>query len=154
MAHVLFPGGVRLSTWIVLLVFLALGVRDRRYWWAGAAWIVGFEATFQLSQTITVIRHGGFHPHAWWQPVFVFGLLACGYVFVFYAARYARTSLPILGAALALWGIWLLTGFHVNGHSMVGFDPTAEALNEGAKTLWALAYLVPLLRVSDRVELD
>jgi len=36
----------------------------------------------------------------------------------------------------------------VNEHGLVGLDPTAEALNELAKTLWALAYLVPLLSVT------
>lgn len=47
-----------------------------------------------------------------------------------------------------VWAVWIATGFHVNGHTMTGLDPSAEALNEGAKTLWALAYLVPLMRSS------
>ena len=42
---------------------------------------------------------------------------------------------------------WVATGFHVDSHGMVGFEPSAEALNEAAKTLWALAYLVPLCRL-------
>src|SRR5262249_9579006 len=70
-----------------------------------------------------------------------------GIGFVVYAARHgARPSLPLLAAALAVWVVWIATGFHVNGHTMVGFDPAAEALNEGTKTLWALAYLAPLMR--------
>jgi hypothetical protein len=34
----------------------------------------------------------------------------------------------------------------VNFHTGTNFDATAEALNEVSKTLWALAYFLPLLR--------
>jgi hypothetical protein len=59
-----------------------------------------------------------------------------------------RPSPPLLLAAVAVFLVWCATGFHVNAHAKVGFDPSAEALNEAAKTLWALAYLLPLWRSS------
>ena len=52
---------------------------------------------------------------------------------------------PLVGLTAALWAIWMATGFHFNGHGMTGFSISAELFNETAKTLWALAYLVPLL---------
>ena len=124
-----------------------LGVRDRRYWLAAAAWIGGFEVLYQATVTTKDLIHNGFHPSVWWAPVVVFGVFLLGIGFVVYAGRHgARPSLQLLAAALFVWAVWIATGFHVNGHTMTGFDPTAEALNEGAKTLWALAYLVPLMR--------
>lgn len=143
---ILFPLGVRLSTWAALGVFLVLGVRDRRYWLAAAAWIGGFEVLYQATNTSKDLIDTGFHPSVWWAPVVVFGVFVLGIGFVVYAGRHgARPAFPLLAAALAVWAIWIVTGFHVNGHTMVGFDPAAEALNEGAKTLWALAYLLPLM---------
>lgn len=152
MGSVLFPLGVRLSTWVVLGVFLVLGVRDRRYWWAAAAWIGGFETAYQLTNTLHGLAHSGLHSRAWWPPVVVFGVIACGAIITVYISleKTARPSLPIMAGVIVLWAIWVATGFHVNGHSMVGFDPTAEAINEAAKTLWALAYLIPLLRDPQR----
>jgi hypothetical protein len=46
-----------------------------------------------------------------------------------------------------VFAVWVAAGFHVNVNErgLAGFDPTAEVLNEGSKTLWAAAYLVPLL---------
>jgi hypothetical protein len=146
---IMFPLGVRLSTWAALGAFLVLGVRDRRYWLAGAAWIGGFEVLYQATVTGQELIDNGFHPSVWWAPPVVFGVFALGVGFVVWAARHgARPSLPLLAAALGVWAIWIATGFHVNGHTLTGLDPTAEALNEGAKTLWALAYLVPLMRSS------
>lgn len=144
---ILFPLGVRLSTWAALGVFLVLGVRDRRYWLAAAAWIGGFEVLYQGTNTIKELIDNGFHPSAWWAPVVVFGVFVLGIGFVVYAGRHgARPAFPLFAAALGIWAIWIATGFHVNGHTMVGLDPGAEALNEGSKTLWALAYLLPLMR--------
>ena len=59
-----------------------------------------------------------------------------------------RPSLPLIGLSLLIGAVWLATGFHVNGYDhLAGFDPLGEALNEGAKTAWGLAYLVPLIRL-------
>jgi hypothetical protein len=53
----------------------------------------------------------------------------------------------------------MATGFHLNGHQHGLFslhtriphlDGTAEFFNVAAKTLWALAYLVPLLHRKGR----
>jgi hypothetical protein len=149
MHNLLFPLGVRLSTWAALGAFLVLGVRDRRYWLAAAAWIGGFEVLYQATTTAKELIDNGFHPTMWWAPVVVFGVFALGIGFVVWAGRHgARPSFPLLAAALLVWAVWIATGFHANGHTMIGLDPTAEALNEGAKTLWALAYLVPLMRSS------
>ena len=153
-AHVLFPLGIRLSTWLVLAIFLALGLRDRRFWLAGAAWIGSWEIAYQLSQTTEVLAH--WHGRgSWWAAVIVIWTYACGIVLVLAAARRgARPDLRFIAASVIVWAIWIVTGFHVNGHTMRHFDPTAEALNEAAKTLWALAYLTPLLvRPTGRIDL-
>ncbi len=145
---IMFPLGVRLSTWVALVVFLVLGVRDRRYWLAAAAWIGGFEVLYQASNTTKELIDKGFHPSTWWAPVVVFGVFLLGIAFIVYAGRHgARPAFPLLGAALIVWVTWIATGFHVNGHTTTGLDPAAEALNEGAKTLWALAYLLPLMGI-------
>lgn len=47
-----------------------------------------------------------------------------------------------------LWAVWIAIGLPVNQHTMAGFNPAAEALNEGTKTAWGLAYLWPLLGFS------
>lgn len=144
-ASILFPLGVRLSTWLTLGVFLTLGLRDRRYWLAAAAWMVGFEVAWQATLTSRIIDRGGFHPHAWWQPVFVFGAYALGVTFVVFAAlRGVKPSLPLMAVVAGLWAFWVATGFVSNSHTMIHFDAGAEAVNESIKTLWAVAYLVVL----------
>ena len=147
--EILFPLNVRLSTSLTLLVFLALGMRNRRYWLAGAAWMFGFETLYQASVTGRELLDHGFHPDAWWPPVVVFGTYVLGVAFLIAAARWgARPSLPLVGAALLVWAVWIATGFNVNEHTTTNFDPTAEALNEGAKTLLAAAYIWPLWKAS------
>jgi xanthosine utilization system XapX-like protein len=135
-----------------MAVFVLLGVlRDRRFWLAAAIWLGGFEAVFQFTVGMRLLVHSGFHPDAWWAPVVMFGTLAVGVMCALAAVRIGvRPSLPLLGLTALFWGIWLLTGFHVNEHDMVGFDPVAEALNETAKTLWAAAYLLPLWKATER----
>lgn len=143
---ILFPLGVRLSTWIVLAVFLSLGLRDRRYWIAAAAWMVGFELAWQATLTGRIIDRGGFHPDAWWKPAFVFGAYALAAAFVLMAARHgANPSLLLMGVVAGLWMFWVATGFHSNSHTTPHLDVSAEIMNEMVKTLWATAYLVPLL---------
>jgi len=131
----LFPvGGARLSTVLLLAAFLTLAVarRDHRPAVAAVAWLVGFELLFEATR-----RPDG------WHAVVLIGVAGVGIAAL---ARKGIAPSPLLMAAtLALWAVWLATGFHVNQHTMVGFQPGAEAFNEGAKTLWGAAYLVPLL---------
>lgn len=140
-AAVLFPLGVRLSTWVVLAVFVAVAVR-RDEWppvLAAAAWLTGWEATFQVASFAS-----GNLPVGPVGPTF---LVVVGAVTVPIVTRAGvHPDLRLLGVAFLVFAVWVATGFHVNGHSMVGFDPAAEALNEAAKTLWAVAYLVPFWR--------
>ena len=146
---VLFPLGVRLSTWVALGIFLLFGLRDRRFWLAAAVWLVGFETVFELTSTIELLVHSPIHPDAWWALVVDFAAYALGGAFVYVAARRGILPSPILMAAAAvIWAAWVATGFHRNLHTMTGFDPTAEALNEGVKTIWALAYFLPLWLVT------
>ena len=59
-----------------------------------------------------------------------------------------RPSLPLIGLSLLIGVVWVATGFHVNGYDhLADFNPLGEALNEGAKTAWGLAYLLPLIRL-------
>lgn len=136
----LFPLNVRLSTWVALAVFLLLGRRrGRTPLLAGAAWLTGFEATFQVASLVAR------HPlPAWrWGPFF---LIALGLVVVPLTARRGiRPNLGLMVLAVACWLAWIATGFHVNLHSGATFSPLAEALNEAAKIAWAAAYLWPLL---------
>ena len=53
-----------------------------------------------------------------------------------------------MGAVAVVWIIWVAMGLPVS--RATAFSPTAEALNELAKTLWAVAYLVPLLNPLER----
>ena len=135
-----------------MAVFVVLGsIRDRRFWLAAAIWLGGWEAAFQFTVEMRLLVHSGFHPEAWWAPVVMFGTLAIAAICVLGAVRVGvRPSLPLLGLAAFVWAIWLLTGFHVNEHSMVGFDPLAEGLNETAKTLCAVAYFLPLWKATER----
>jgi hypothetical protein len=132
---ILFPvNGPRLSTDVMLAAFLVLAAwrHDPRPAIAGIAWIVGFENLFEATR----------RPHAWHWTLYV----AVDVVGIAILARKGiRPSPLLLAATLAAWGAWLATGFHVNEHTMVHFQPGAEAFNEGAKTLWAAAYLVPFL---------
>lgn len=142
----MFIGEIRTSTLVTMALFVVLGVvRDRRFWLAAAIWLGGFEAAFQFTVEMRILVHSGFHPAAWWAPVVMFATVGLGVMCVLAALRIGvRPSLPLLGLVAVFWGIWLMTGFHVNEHNMVGFDPVAEVWNETAKTLWAAAYLLPL----------
>lgn len=132
--------GMRYSTWATLAVFTVLTVvrRDRTPLLAAWIWLSGFEATFQA------VSLAAGRP----LPTFRFApavLIAVGAVTAAWSLRYGIVpSSRLMGLAVLLWIAWLATGFHVNdGHAAL--DPLAEALNEGAKTMWALAYFWPLL---------
>jgi len=140
-ATILFPLGVRLSTWIGLATFITFAAfyRDRRFLIAGLVWMTGFEAVYDISSFIA-------NPSHWSLNVFFF---ICSVFTVFWFRNAVLTAdLRLMALVAVVWVVWVATGFHLNGHRMVGFEPSAEALNEGAKTLWALAYLVPLCRRS------
>jgi len=145
MHTVLFPLNVRLSTWVALGVFLLLARRgrDRTPLLAGAAWLAGFEATFQ------VVSLAARHPlPSWkWGP---FALMALGLVVVSLTVRRGiRPNPALMVLAAAFWLAWIATGFHVNLHGGVAFSSLAEAMNEAAKTAWAAAYVWPLWRRRD-----
>jgi hypothetical protein len=132
--------GIRLSTLALLAVFGVLGLKreDRRFWFAAAAWLGGFEVVYQIASVMT-------HPlPAWtWAP---FVLIGIGSTLVVVATvRGVRPSLPLMTLSGIAWAVWLASGFHVNGHTASGFNGSAEIMNEAAKILWGLAYLVPLL---------
>jgi hypothetical protein len=140
-ATILFPLGVRLSTWIGLATFITCAAvyRDRRFLLAALVWMTGFEAFYDISSLIANPSH--------WRLNVLFFICSVFTVFWFRSAI-PKPDLLLMALVAMVWLVWVATGFHVNGHGMVGFEPSAEALNEGAKTLWALAYLVPLRRLA------
>jgi hypothetical protein len=146
MTALLFPFGVRLSTLLTGFAFVSFGAvyRDRRFILAGWAWLTGFEAAFQ--STALVLGHP--LPKGIDGPIFY---VVLGLITVPFALRFwGRPSARLMACVAAIWVIWVATGFHVNEHDMARLNPFAEALNEGAKTLWAVAYLWPLWQLARR----
>jgi hypothetical protein len=142
-AVILFPLGARLSTWIGLAMFIAFaGVyRDRRFLIAALVWMTGFEAFYDMSSLVA-------NPSHWRLNVF---FLVCSlFTVLWFRNAVPKPDLRLMALVAVVWVVWFATGFHVNSHGMAGFEPSAEALNEGAKTLWALAYLIPLYRILGR----
>lgn len=143
---VLFPLGMRLTTWICVAAFVAVAVRrrDSRPLLAGWVWLLGFEAAFDVSRAAT--GH-----NLQWQtrslPVIV-GALTVAWMF-----RYGiRPDRRWLLFTVAVWVVWLASGFNANQHTMADWSWTAEILNVTAKTALAAAYFVPLVvRRSDRL---
>jgi hypothetical protein len=141
-ADILYPNGnARLSTIVALSAFVTFAV-VRRSWLpilACFVWLFGFE----VALNVTVLALG--------RPATLDAIHFIGYFVVslagsvWLAHRRARPVWPLLAGAAAVWIAWVATGFHVNAHTMVGFNALAEAWNEGAKTLWALAYVLPFL---------
>ena len=133
---------MRLSTALGLGAFgtLALTRRDWRPLAAAVMWMCGFEAAFEITPAF---RHdprvGAVHALGW-------GLILGALVTPWLARRGVRPAWRLLLAAFVFFAVWGATGFHVNPHSGVHFDPLAEALNETSKILWAAAYFLPLLR--------
>ena len=153
---VLFPLGVRLSTLVTAAVFVGLAVarRDRLPLLAGFAWLTSFEALFQISSLVVDKLPKG--------PVGAIVFLPLAAAVAWRTRDRVHPDVRLLAVALVPMAVWLGTGFHLNGHTgygmfalhpqITGFDATAEALNELAKTLWALAYLAPLLAVRRRLD--
>lgn len=139
-AAILFPLGVRLSTWLAATAFLGLAAyrRDFRPFLAAVAWIWGFEVVFEM----TSIASG--HHHA--SVAARLGYILVGVPIVVCVTAWVRPDRWLLAAAATCFVVWVATGFHVNGHTTASLDPISEGLNEAAKTLLAVAYLVPLWR--------
>ena len=148
--NILFPFGVRLSTWLGVVAFLcvALARRDRVPLYACLAWLLGFEAAFQIASLAL-----GRLPVGSGGPIFV---VAAGAVALpWLTRRGARPSWWLLAPALALLAVWAALGlpqndaqramFSLHPH-IAHFDATGEVLNEVVKILWALAYFLPLTR--------
>jgi hypothetical protein len=135
----LFLYDMRVSTVVVWLAFVLVGVLShdlKRALLAGMTWLLGWEVAWQLARWLTSDQRG-----LGWTIAF----FAASIAFVLLLQRKAiRPSVPLLGLGLAVGAVWLATGFHINGYNLPHFDPLAEALNEGAKTAWGLAYLWPL----------
>lgn len=135
----LFIAGVRVSTMVTWTAFVFVGVAQhnlKRALLAAAMWLCGWEVAWQFARWLKVAHH-----HASWSLA-IFAALA-GFV-VLLQRRAIRPSLPLIGVALLFSVIWIVTGFHINQHTVTHFDPLAEGLNEAAKTAWAIAYLWPL----------
>ena len=139
-AAILFPFGVRLSTWVAAAAFLALAAyrRDCRPLLAAVAWIWGFEIVFQLT-SIAAEHHDA-------SVAGRLGYILVGVPIIVCVTAWIRPDGWLLAAAATCFVVWIATGFHVNEHTMASFDPIGEGLNEAAKTLLAVAYLLPLWR--------
>lgn len=138
---ILFPFGMRLTTWACVAAFVAVAVRQRnsRVLVAACAWLIGFEAAFDVSRFVA----GKAGPFVTWVLPLIVGVFTLAW-----ATR--QRILPSRRWALATvvtWTVWGAFGFAANQHTTVNFSWTAEVLNVSAKTLWAVAYLVPFLSV-------
>lgn len=142
MHTILFPFGVRTSSWLCVaaFVFLAIRRRDVAPLYAGWVWLFSFEAAFDITMMALGRKPvlGGLHIYAVW------GIAS----FALFTWKGVRPAASWAASAVVMWAVWLAVGFPVNLHTMAGFNPSAEALNEAAKALWALAYLWPFLRTS------
>jgi hypothetical protein len=149
--HVLFPLGIRLSTILAASAFAGLAVarRDTLPLIAGWLWVTTFEAVFQIASLIMNRLPLGLFPAVFFLVVAAITLPLVG--------RKVTPDWRFIAAALLVLVVWMATGFHLNGHQHGLFslhtrvphiDPMAEFFNEAAKTLWALAYFLPLLQLT------
>lgn len=143
-ATILFPFAVRLSTWITVLVFVSIAAwrSERAPVVAMIAWLAAFETAYQLAAM--ALRTPSPVPLV--GPVSISLVVGAPVVLFAMTLLGARANPFLLAAAVLVFGVWLATGFHVNTGTVV-ISPSGEALNDAAKTLLALAYFAPLLRV-------
>lgn len=148
----LFPLGVRVSTWLTVAAFSGVAVvrRDRLPLVACWAWLAGFEAAFQIAD----LALGRLSSNLF-QPIFFLTLAAATLPLTIKAG--ARPSRLLFVLALAVFAIWAALGLPANGHqsgmftlhpTLTHFQLVGELLNDAAKTLLAAAYLAPLVRGS------
>jgi hypothetical protein len=137
MSAILFPLGMRLTTWFGVAAFVTLAVRRRDWQPVVAAWVwlLSFEAAFDISRE--AMGYGHFQS----RMLFIVGGAV---TVVWFGIHGLRPAWPWTAATVLIWIVWLVAGFPANQHSMVGFDSAAEVFNEMAKTAWGLAYLLPL----------
>lgn len=141
LATMLFLFGVRISTWLTVLVFALIAAwrSERAPLLAAIAWLASFECAYQIAAMILKTPS----PIPLVGPVSISLLVGAPAVALLMTAMGARPNLLLLGLALLVFAVWIATGFHVNTDEVV-VSPTGEALNDASKTLWALAYLLPL----------
>lgn len=146
---ILFPLGIRLTTWVMLLAFVALAAwrSEREPLIAAVAWLAGFEGAYQIASVLLHTPPG--------LPLFgsisISLIVGMPLIAVAMTILGARPDPILIVAALLAFVVWLATGFHVNTTLNIA-SIEGEALNDASKTLWALAYLVPLVR--DRTSRD
>ncbi|MDX6481859.1 MAG: hypothetical protein QOG85_2369 [Gaiellaceae bacterium] len=138
----LWVGDMRLSTALLFFGFLFVGFLRRDFKsaiLAGMTWLLGWEIAWQFTNELHSARTLGWN---------AFLFLASAAIVLLLQRFAVHPYPPLIGLSLLIGGVWLATGFHVNGFDhLAHFDPLGEALNEGAKTAWGLAYLIPLARL-------
>jgi hypothetical protein len=144
MSH-LFYAGIRVSTWagfcgFALVAYLRMSWRPLLPF---LAWLAGFEIAYQAGVDLTGHHAPDHHPPMWVSLCMIAGSVA---ILEWTRRLGVRADRRFLVLAAVFFLGWLVSGFHVNGHNSVDFQPFAEAMNEGSKTAWAIAYLVPLVR--------
>lgn len=138
MSFLMFPFGVRLSTWVVLLLFTVIRTDERKKALLAAG---GFLGSFEVAFQVCSVVDGRWSALVWGTPT----VAGIGAGLAFWAWRAGiRPSLAWLAVDACVWAAWFACGFHANQHTLVGLNVRAEVLNEAAKTLWGLAYLMPL----------
>lgn len=130
---------IRITTLATLAAFAAVGLvrgGDMRALWAAAAWIGGFEACYHIT--------------AWamgTDPTTAIYFIVAGVAMLAVAQRRAVRPSPAVAVLVVVsWVAWMAFGFRANETDTHAFSVLDEVLNVTAKTLWALAYLVPLAR--------
>lgn len=148
-AEILFPLGVRLSTWLLVFAFASLAASrsDRRPLLACGAWLAGFEGVYQIVWLI--VKAPASVPVV--GPNSISLLVGMPIVALVLTATGARPDRRLFVAALVVFAVWVGVGFPVNTGLGAPVHVLAEVLNEATKILWAVAYLLPLRPAGHKV---